>query len=124
MGVEADDHRESNGSHVSGKGDGNIQTRLGVRTFLKGHSAIDDGNAREFQPFVEVNWIHNTRNFGTTMDGVSIRQEGARDLGEIKTGVEGQINPQLNIWGNIGAQIGDKGYNDTSAMIGIKYNFK
>ncbi|MGV4201159.1 autotransporter outer membrane beta-barrel domain-containing protein [Citrobacter murliniae] len=124
MGVEADDHRESNGSHVSGKGDGNIQTRLGVRTFLKGHSAIDDGNAREFQPFVEVNWIHNTRNFGTTMDGVSIRQEGARDLGEIKTGVEGQINPQLNIWGNIGAQIGDKGYNDTSAMIGVKYNFK
>ena len=58
------------------------------------------------------------------MDGVSIRQEGARNLGEIKTGVEGQINPQLNVWGNVGVQLGDKGYNDTSAMIGIKYNFK
>lgn len=58
------------------------------------------------------------------MDGVSIRQEGARNLGEIKTGVEGQINQQLNVWGNVGVQLGDKGYNDTSAMIGIKYNFK
>lgn len=124
MGVEADDHRESNGTRISGEGDGNVQTRLGVRTFLKGHSAIDEGKAREFQPFVEVNWLHNTRDFGTKMDGVSIRQEGARNLGEIKTGVEGQINQQLNVWGNVGVQLGDKGYNDTSAMIGIKYNFK
>lgn len=124
MGVEADDHRESNGTRVSGEGDGNVQTRLGVRTFLKSHSAIDDGKEREFQPFVEVNWIHNTRNFGTRMDGITIKQDGARNLGEIKTGVEGQINPQLNLWGNVGVQMGDKGYNDTSAMIGIKYNFK
>ncbi|EHN6806663.1 autotransporter outer membrane beta-barrel domain-containing protein [Salmonella enterica] len=123
MGVEADDHRESNGTRISGEGDGNVQIRLGVRTFLKDHSAINGSKAREFQPFVEVNWLHNMRDFGTKMDGVSIRQEGARNLGEIKTGVEGQINPQLNVWGNVGVQVGDKGYNDTSAMIGIKYNF-
>lgn len=124
MGVKADDHRESNGTRISGEGDGNVQTRLGLRTFLKGHSAIDEGKEREFEPFVEANWIHNTRDFGTKMDGVSIRQDGARNLAEIKTGVEGQLNPQLNIWGNVGVQIGDKGYNDTSAMIGVKYNFK
>ncbi|HBM9256408.1 TPA: autotransporter outer membrane beta-barrel domain-containing protein [Citrobacter freundii] len=124
MGVAADDHRESNGTRVSGEGDGNVQTRLGVRTFLKSHSAIDTGKSREFQPFVEVNWLHNTRSFGTKMDGVSMKQAGARNLGELKTGIEGQINPQLNLWGNVGVQVGDKGYNDTSAMIGIKYNFK
>lgn len=124
MGVKADDHLESNGTRISGEGDGNIQTRLGVRTSLKGHSAVDEGQAREFQPFVEVNWIHNTRDFGTKMDGISIQQQGARNLGEIKTGVEGQINPQINIWGNVGVQMGDKGYNDTSAMVGFKYNFK
>nr|WP_154325352.1 autotransporter outer membrane beta-barrel domain-containing protein [Pantoea sp. 201603H] len=123
MGVKANDHHEANGSRIQGEGDGNLQTRLGVRTFLKGHSAIDNGKDRTFQPFVDVNWIHNTRDFGTKMDGVSIRQKGARNLGEIKTGVEGQINPGLNVWGNIGVQAGDKGYNDTSAMIGLKYNF-
>ena len=124
MGVKADGHREANGTLISGEGDGNVQTRLGVRTFLKGHSAIDDGKDREFKPFVEVNWLHNTRNFGTRMDGVSIRQAGARNMGEIKTGVEGKINPKLNIWGNTGVQIGGKGYNDASAMVGVKYSFK
>ncbi len=124
MGVKADNHREANGTRVHGEGDGNIQTRLGLRTFLKSHSALDEGKQREFEPFVEVNWIHNTQQFGTQMDGVDIRQAGSKNLGEIKTGVEGQISPSVNLWGNIGVQMGDKGYNDTAAMVGIKYNFK
>ncbi|WMY73893.1 autotransporter outer membrane beta-barrel domain-containing protein [Buttiauxella selenatireducens] len=123
MGVKADDHRESNGTRVSGEGDGNIQTRLGVRTYLKGHSKIDDGKNRIFQPFVEANWIHNTNDFGTRMDGASVYQSGARNIGEIKTGVEGQLNPHLNLWGNVGVQVGDKGYSDSSAMVGVKYSF-
>ncbi|WP_336239685.1 autotransporter outer membrane beta-barrel domain-containing protein [Enterobacter chuandaensis] len=123
MGVKADDHQEVNGTRVSGEGDGNVQTRLGVRTFLRGHNAMDNAKDREFQPFVEVNWIHNTQSFGTLMDGVNIQQKGARNLGEIKTGVEGKINSQLNLWGNVGVQAGDKGYNDSSAMIGVRYSF-
>ncbi|MDW4707222.1 autotransporter outer membrane beta-barrel domain-containing protein, partial [Escherichia coli] len=89
-----------NGTRVHGEGDGNIQTRLGLRTFLKSHSALDEGKQREFEPFVEVNWIHNTQQFGTQMDGVDIRQAGSKNLGEIKTGVEGQISPSVNLWGN------------------------
>ncbi|SCC63383.1 autotransporter outer membrane beta-barrel domain-containing protein [Kosakonia oryziphila] len=123
MGVKADDHREDNGTLVQGEGDGNIQTRLGVRTYLKGHNKMDDEKGREFQPFIEVNWLHNTRNFASRMNGVSISQAGARNLGEVKLGVEGQINPHLNLWGNVGVQIGDKGYNDSVAMVGFKVNF-
>jgi autotransporter family porin len=123
MGVRADDHRESNGTRVSAEGEGNLQTRLGIRTYLKGHSKIDDGKARTFQPFVEVNWLHNTHDFGTKMDGVSVYQDGARNLGEIKTGVEGKLNDHLNLWGNVGVQVGDKGYSDSSAMVGVKYSF-
>lgn len=123
MGVKADAHRESNGTRVSGQGDGNLQTRLGVRTFLKGHSKADEGKDRTFEPFVEVNWIHNTEDFGTRMDDVSVHQEGTRNLGEVKTGVEGQLNRHLNLWGNVGVQVGDKGYSDASATIGIKYSF-
>lgn len=123
MGIKADDHRESNGTRVSSEGDGNLQTRLGLRTYLKGHSKIDDGKNRTFQPFVEVNWIHNTQDFGTRMDGVNLYQDGARNIGEIKTGVEGKLNSRLNLWGNVGVQIGDKGYSDSSAMVGVKYSF-
>lgn len=123
MGVKADEHRESNGTHVESTGDGNVRTRLGVKTWIKGHNRMDDGKSREFRPFVEVNWLHNTRYFGTRMNGVTVHQDGARNIGEVKAGVEGQINDRLNLWGNVGVQAGDKGYSDTSAMLGVKYTF-
>lgn len=123
MGVKADGHTEQNGTRVSGEGDGNIQTRLGLRTWLRGHSSIDNGKERFFQPFVEANWLHNSRNFGVKMDDVTLSQSGAKDLAELKTGVEGQINPRLNLWGNVAVQVGNNGYSDTSAMLGVKYNF-
>ncbi|WP_145543566.1 autotransporter outer membrane beta-barrel domain-containing protein [Yersinia frederiksenii] len=123
MGVKADDHQEANGTRVSGVGEGNIQTRLGVKAFMNGFHESDKGKDRVFQPFVEANWLHNTKDFGTQMDGITVKQAGARNIGELKAGVEGQINKQLNIWGNVGQQIGGKGYSDTAVMLGVKYNF-
>lgn len=123
MGVKADDHREENGTRVSSDGDGNVQTRLGMRAYLKSHNAMDEGKSRTFEPFIEANWLHNTRTYSTTMDGDRISQAGARNIGEIKVGVEVQITSRVNLWGNIGTQVGDKGYSDSSAMVGFKYNF-
>ncbi|WP_288887281.1 autotransporter outer membrane beta-barrel domain-containing protein [uncultured Citrobacter sp.] len=37
--------------------------------------------------------------------------------------MEGQLTKNVSLWGNVGQQIGDKGYSDTSAMIGIKASF-
>ena len=123
MDVQADSHREHNGTLVKDKTDGNLMTRLGVRAYLKGHSAIDDGKGREFQPFVEANWIHNTHNqtvqMGTVRDDIS----GTRNIGELKVGVEGQLNSRLQLWGNVAQQIGDDSYSDTAAMLGVKYSF-
>lgn len=123
MGVKADAHRESNGTRVDSTGDGNVHTRLGVKTWIKGHNKTDEGKSREFSPFVEVNWLHNTRDFGSRMNGVAVHQEGARNIGEVKTGVEGLIDDRLNLWGYVGEQVGDKGYSDLSAMLGVKYVF-
>lgn len=123
MGIKADEHRESNGTRVESTGDGNVRTRLGMKTWIKSHNKMDDGKSREFSPFVEVNWLHNTRDFGSRMDGVIVHQDGVRDIGEVKAGVEGQLNARLNLWGNAGFQVGGKGYNDTSAMLGVKYTF-
>ncbi|WP_082221714.1 autotransporter outer membrane beta-barrel domain-containing protein [Kluyvera genomosp. 1] len=123
MGVKADDHHERNGSNVSSEGDGNLQTRLGVRAFLKSHHAMDEGKDRSFEPFIEANWLHNTRDYSAKMDDIRVSQAGARNLGEVKVGVEGQLTRHLNLWGNVGVQVGDQGYNNSSAMIGAKYNF-
>lgn len=123
MDVQADSHREANGTRVKDNTDGNLMTRLGVKAFINGHNAIDDGKSREFQPFVEANWIHNTQTTSVKMDDVSNDMRGAKNIGELKVGVEGQITPRLNVWSNVAQQVGDKGYSDTRGMLGVKYNF-
>ncbi|MWO14512.1 autotransporter outer membrane beta-barrel domain-containing protein [Escherichia coli] len=123
MDVKADEHQDSNGNRVESLGDGNVRTRLGVKTWIKSHNKMDDGKFREFNPFIEANWLHNTRDFSARMDGVTTKQAGGRDIGEVKAGLEGQITSHLNMWGNVGVQVGDKGYNNTSAMLGLKYTF-
>lgn len=123
MDVQADSHREANGTRVKDNTDGNLMTRLGVKAFINGHNAIDDGKSREFQPFVEANWIHNTQTTRVKMDDVSNDMRGTKNIGELKVGVEGQITPSLNVWSNVAQQIGDKGYSDTRGMLGVKYNF-
>lgn len=123
MGVEADDHRESNGTRVSGEGDGNLQTRLGVRTFLKRHSKSKSGEDLTIQPYVDVNWIHNSEDFGVRMDNTSAYQNGARNIAEIKPGIEGQLTPSLSLRGNVGLQVGENGYDNKSATVGLDYTF-
>ncbi|VED14377.1 outer membrane autotransporter barrel domain protein [Escherichia coli] len=38
-----------------------MQTRLGVKTYLNSHHQRDDGKQREFQPYIEANWINNSK---------------------------------------------------------------
>ncbi|MFA9438791.1 autotransporter outer membrane beta-barrel domain-containing protein [Uliginosibacterium sp. sgz301328] len=116
MGVSADEHTEYNGTRVRGDGDGNLMTRLGVRA----HATATD---RRFQPFVEVNWIHNTKDFAVFMNDDKNAMRGARNVGEIKVGVEAQATQRLNLWGNVSYQGGDNGYDSTQAMVGVKYLF-
>ncbi|HCL6626087.1 TPA: autotransporter outer membrane beta-barrel domain-containing protein [Citrobacter amalonaticus] len=123
MDVQADTHIEKNGTRVVGKTDGNLQTRLGVKAYLQGHNAMDDGKDRTFQPFVEANWIHNTQNYSVQMDDINNDVKGSRNIGELKAGVEGQLTKNVTLWGNVAQQIGDNGYSDTQGMLGLKYSF-
>lgn len=123
MNVRASEHTEKNGTKVQFSGDGNMQSRLGIRTYVKGKSASDDNNIHQFEPFVEVNWIHNTRDWGVRMDNAVFRQNGATNIAEIKTGLQSKLLNNLNVWGNVGIQTGEKGYSDAKAMLGVKFTF-
>lgn len=70
-----------------------------------------------------MNWIHNSKDFAVSMNGVKVEQDGASNLGEIKLGVNGNLNSAASVWGNVGVQLGDNGYNDTAVMVGLKYKF-
>ncbi|KAA1048560.1 autotransporter outer membrane beta-barrel domain-containing protein [Pseudocitrobacter sp. 73] len=123
MGVKDDAHTRHDGTRIRSEGDGNVQTRLGVKTFLNSHHKQDEGKGREFQPYMEANWIYNSETYGVRMDGVRVSRDGSRNLGEVRTGVEGKLSQNLSVWGNVGVQMGDKGYSDTQGMLGVKYGW-
>lgn len=122
MNVKADDIQENNGTRVSETGSGNFQTRLGVKAFA--NMNLDEKNSlNRFTPFVEMNWVHNTNQFGAQLDSDVVNQAGAKNTFEMKVGANGEINDQLSIWGSLNHEFGQKSYKNTSFMIGAKYNF-
>ncbi|HFU8150551.1 TPA: autotransporter YcgH [Escherichia coli] len=123
MGVDHNAHTEANGSRIENDANNNIQTRLGFRTFIRTQEKNSGPHGDDFEPFVEMNWIHNSKDFAVSMNGVKVEQDGASNLGEIKLGVNGNLNPAASVWGNVGVQLGDNGYNDTAVMVGLKYKF-
>lgn len=114
MGVKTGDYTEQNGTRVSATGKNNVQTRAGVRATM--HTATA-------QPYAEVNWLHNTQRFGSKLDGVKIEQAGARNIGEVKLGLEVNPSQHVGIWGGIAQQVGGKGFSDSSATLGVKVSF-
>ncbi|EIX2805944.1 autotransporter outer membrane beta-barrel domain-containing protein, partial [Escherichia coli] len=87
MGVDHNAHTEANGSRIENDANNNIQTRLGFRTFIRTQEKNSGPHGDDFEPFVEMNWIHNSKDFAVSMNGVKVEQDGARNLGEIKLGV-------------------------------------
>ena len=123
MGVHSDNYRDKNNTDIRSSKD-NFQTRLGVKALINGfNERIDSGKNRVFQPFVELNWIYNHKDFDAHFNGVQIKQKGTKNIGEVKLGVEGKWDQRFHLWGNVAQQVGGKGYSDSQAMVGVKYHF-
>ncbi|WP_190289171.1 MULTISPECIES: autotransporter outer membrane beta-barrel domain-containing protein [unclassified Pantoea] len=122
-GVRADEHTEANGTRVRSSGQGNVRSSVGVKTFMKSHATADDHTGREFTSFVEANWIHNTKDYAAEMDGVRVSQQGSRNAGELRAGVEGKLGNGFGVSLAVGQQMGAKGWSDTAATLGVSYRF-
>lgn len=98
MGVKEGNHTRSDGTYIETEGDGNVQTRLGVRTYLNSYHRRDAGKQREFQPYIEANYLYNSEVYAVKMNGTKISREGSRHLAELRTGVEAKLNNNLAMW--------------------------
>lgn len=122
-GIDTDDHQESNGSEIKSTEKGNVQTRAGVRIYLKNSNNIDANTEKAFEPYIEANWIHNTKNYEVSMNGVPVQQAGTKNIGELKIGVNSKLTKEINLWGHIAQDVGNNGYSSSSAMVGVRYPF-
>jgi len=121
--VNAGSFREANGTRVSGTGNDNVQLKLGVRTYLNGKSWYDRDTVREFQPFVEANWIYNTQQYGVRLNDTDLRAAGDRNIGELKTGIEARLGKRFSGWATVAQQMGGAGYHDTTGLLGVRITF-
>ncbi|EAN5174733.1 autotransporter outer membrane beta-barrel domain-containing protein [Salmonella enterica] len=119
MGVKADEHREANGTRVTEQGDGNVFSRVGGRIWLDRKVSEN----QRVQPFVEASWLHNTRDFCSSMNGVRDCLAGDRNQAEVLAGVKGQVSPQVAVTAQAGGQFGREGSRDLSGMLNVSMKF-
>lgn len=122
-GITADEHREYTGTVVTQGGPDNIQTRLGVKVAREGVGHRDLGTGKLFTVYAEANWLNNSRQAGVTLDNVPVKQAGNRNTGELKLGVEGKVNKNMELWVNASQRLGAEGYHEITGVLGIKYVF-
>ena len=115
QGVKAENFTDWAGNRIKQDGKYNVQLRTGVRVYGR-QSA--QGNV-----FVEANWIHNTKKQGVISGADTYYVDGNRNAGEGRIGWEGNITKNLlgSVTGSVRA--GNKGYNEVSGNISIKYMF-
>ncbi|NKE96668.1 autotransporter outer membrane beta-barrel domain-containing protein, partial [Pantoea agglomerans] len=84
---------------------------------------LDQQTVREFQPFVEVNWLHNTKVYGVRMNEETDDVRGSRNIGELKTGVEGRLSRSLTGAIVFTQQAGGVGYRNSQGSLQVSYRF-
>lgn len=118
--VKANNHREANGTLVTEQA-GNLRTRLGARfSATSGQNTISETT---LTPYIEANWIHNSKPFDISMDSTSIKQAGARNIAEIKMGMEAQIETKTKLSLDLGYQAGNSSNHTTQFNFSLKHAF-
>lgn len=123
--ISADEQTDVNGQRFVTDGDNNVTLRLGGRTSItfaetQVPGVVDPG----LTFYVEGNWIRNTGNYTTTLinqNGESTADLTADNLGEVRFGVEGHVNRNIQLWGDVHHRVGDQSYRSTGVMLGGKY---
>lgn len=122
MGIKSEDHQAANGIRYSGQR-GNWQMRIGARLAAK-NSVFNAG-----APYLEINYIHNTRensikmDHGQSLGSHTISSDGAKNLYQIKIGTDFSLNNKTRLGGEISHVFGKNSYKDTRLNLNLRYDF-
>ncbi|WP_249359663.1 autotransporter outer membrane beta-barrel domain-containing protein [Cupriavidus sp. 2SB] len=115
----ADDHVENNGTVVQSRSSGGWMTRLGARLFHAPETPDDPA----WMPFLELNWWHNTRANAVAFNNVVVAQDGPGDRVEVKVGAQAPLSARWRVWGHLGYQYGNGGYESIAGQLGVRYQW-
>jgi autotransporter family porin len=115
----AGSHVNDDGIEITGSSDNARTTRLGVR--LMGEYKKDNGNI--LRPFAVFNWWHDTASNTMKFDDIEAGSHQPEDRAELKIGLEGQVSPNLSLWGSLGAQSDFGDYHQGTLQLGLRYRW-
>ena len=123
--ISAEEQTDANGQRFVTDGDNNVTLRLGGRTSITFAETLVPGVVDPGLTFyVEGNWIRNTGSYKATVfnqNGESTADLTADNLGEVRFGVEGHVNRNIQLWGDVHHRVGEQSYRSTGVMLGGKY---
>ena len=95
----------------------NVTTRLGARVTL------ETSGATNFSPYLEANWVYNTKDYGARWGDVESYQEGAGSQAEVKLGAETFFTDAFSGYAQLRLNWGGEGYSRKEGSLGLKYRF-
>ncbi|WP_196083657.1 MULTISPECIES: autotransporter outer membrane beta-barrel domain-containing protein, partial [unclassified Acinetobacter] len=111
--VQLDKFTDLTGTKVESSGP-NLQTRLGAKAYMV---VPTDKAGANYRPYAALNWIHNTEDYGLTLDGNKQQIGGNENIGEVKLGVEGQFSKASHASFNVSYQMGNDDYRDVQGNL-------
>jgi len=116
--VSMDTHVESNGTVIADAGGNGLSTRVGLR--LEGQAATGSGR---FIPYLALDAHHAAKDVAVSFDGEVLEGGMPRRRVDLQLGGQLVLGGGLSAWGGIGASHGTDNYRDTSARVGVSYQW-
>lgn len=116
--LSTDDFTDSSKIRYSDVDGDGAQIKLGARFY----GAKTEANLGAY-PYVEANWIYNSNEGSMKTGGQRIDSDMAKNLGEIKAGINGKITTNWNSFAEFDARFGKNDYHSVGLQIGINYLF-
>jgi len=110
---------EPTGTTVDSASGSGVITRLGVRM----HRTWIDDAGRRFQPYLTLNWWHDSVDNAIAFNQVSMRDLYPQNRYEVKLGLDVQGRKGWTGWSNVGWQFGSQSYHAFIGRLGAKYTW-
>lgn len=108
-------YTEDNGTRIHTNNDkGQIRSRLGVRLQAEVENA---------KLFLTTNYWNQNKYTAVSMDGTEVHNNRAKNLFEVKTGVQYNINSKIQAFGQLNAVTGENSTRSYGGNVGIKYQW-
>jgi len=116
--VSMDTHVESNGTVIADAGGNGLSTRVGLR--LEGQAATGSGR---FLPYLALDAHHAAKDVAVSFDGEVLEGGMPRRRVDLQLGGQLVLGGGFSAWGGVGASHGTDNYRDTSARVGVSYQW-